>query len=251
MTLSGQTILEVSDITVSFDGFRALDELSFVMYDDKLTVVIGPNGAGKTTFLDVVTGRTRAQNGSVRFDGRDITGMADYRIARLGMARKFQAPSIFPDLSVFENLRVAASPTKSLWSGLTGRIDADLRSHIEQTAAAIGLQDRLPRKGGALSHGQRQWLEIGMVLASRPRLILLDEPIAGMTLEEIAHTDRLLREISRETPLLVIEHDMGFVRSIADRVCVFHQGRQLTEGSFDRVSNDPRVREIYLGEKAA
>jgi urea transport system ATP-binding protein len=146
---------------------------------------------------------------------------------------------------------VAASPTKSLWTGLTGRIDADLRSHIEQTAAAIGLQDRLPRKGGALSHGQRQWLEIGMVLASRPRLILLDEPIAGMTLEEIAHTDRLLREISRETPLLVIEHDMGFVRSIADRVCVFHQGRQLTEGSFDRVSNDPRVREIYLGEKAA
>lgn len=249
--LSGQTILEVAGITVSFDGFRALDDLSFAMYDDKLTVVIGPNGAGKTTFLDVVTGRTRAQTGSVRFDGRDISGMADYRIARLGMARKFQAPSIFPDLSVFENLRVAASPSKSLWSGLTGRIDAELREHIERTAVTIGLQEQLPGKAGTLSHGQRQWLEIGMVLASKPRLILLDEPIAGMTLEEIAHTERLLREIARATPLLVIEHDMGFVRSIADRVCVFHQGHQLTEGSFELVSNDPQVREIYLGEEVA
>lgn len=251
MMRDGKSILEVAGVTVEFDGFRALDELSFVMYNDRLTVIIGPNGAGKTTFLDVVTGRTRPLTGDVRFDGRDITSMSDYRIARLGMARKFQAPTVFPDLTVSENLRVAANPRKTLWTGLRGRLDADLRGRIQESAQTIGLYDKLDEKANTLSHGQRQWLEIGMVLTVQPRLILLDEPIAGMTLEEIEHTERLLQRIAMQTPLLVIEHDMGFVRSIAERVCVFHQGRQLTEGSFDRVSADPRVREIYLGEEAA
>lgn len=251
MSRRGETILEVANLTVEFDGFRALDGLNFSMYNDRLTVVIGPNGAGKTTFVDVITGRTRASAGSVRFDGRDIKGGADYRIARLGMARKFQAPSVFPDLSLFENLRVSAARAKGLAGGLFGRLDGALRGWVEELLETTDLTALRGQSASTLSHGQRQWLEIGMVLAMRPKLLLLDEPIAGMTLDEIERTAQLLRDIARRTSVLVIEHDMGFVRAIAERVCVFHQGRQLKEGSFEFVSHDTEVREIYLGKEAA
>lgn len=251
MTRPGESILEVSDLVVEFDGFRALDRLSFVLYADVLTVVIGPNGAGKTTFLDVITGRTRAHGGSVRFLGRDITELADYRIARLGMARKFQAPTVFPDLSVRDNLRVAAAPVKGLWSALRGRLTPATRAAIDEALAVTGLGALAARPAAALSHGQRQWLEIGMALATQPRLLLLDEPIAGMTGEEVDRTAELLQEIARRRSVLVIEHDMSFVRRIAQRVCVFHQGRQLVEGSFERISADERVREVYLGVEAS
>ncbi len=247
MIRPGESVLEVSDLVVEFDGFRALDRLSFVLYADVLTVVIGPNGAGKTTFLDVITGRTRAGSGSVRFLGRDTTDLPDYRIARLGMARKFKAPSVFPDLSVRDNLRVAATPAKGLWSALRGRLAPRTRETIEQSLDITGLGPLASSPALVLSHGQRQWLEIGMALAMQPRLLLLDEPVAGMTPDEVERTAELLQEIARRRSVLVVEHDMGFVRRIAQRVCVFHQGRQLVEGSFERVSGDQRVREVYLG----
>ncbi|HQU16905.1 MAG: urea ABC transporter ATP-binding protein UrtD [Chromatiales bacterium 21-64-14] len=248
---SGESILEVSDLVVEFDGFRALDRLSFVLYENRLTVVIGPNGAGKTTFLDVITGRTRARSGSVRFLGRDITELPDYRIARLGMVRKFQTPSVFPELSVWENLRVAAAPVKGLWHAVAGRLADDTRQVIEAALETIGLKAHARSVATSLSHGQRQWLEIGMALAMQPKLLLLDEPVAGMTLDEVARTAELLQEIARSRSVLVIEHDMSFVRRIAERVCVFHQGRQLVEGSFERVSEDRQVREVYLGVETA
>lgn len=251
MSRSGKTILEANGLAVEFDGFRAINGLNFTMYDDLLTVVIGPNGAGKTTFLDVITGRTAAAAGTVRFDGTDITRMSECRIARLGMARKFQAPSVFPDLSVLENLRVAQARRKSLVGALFGRLDGAQLDRIDELLDVTQLQAEKRQAAGTLSHGQRQWLEIGMVLAARPRLVLLDEPIAGMTLPEIERTAELVRTVARMTSVLVIEHDMGFVRQIAQRVCVFHQGRQLTEGNFDFVSADPQVRAIYLGEEAA
>lgn len=243
-------ILEVFDICVEFDGFRALDDLSLAVRERQLTVAIGPNGAGKTTLVDVVTGRTRQSSGSVRFDGHDISHWQEHRIARHGISRKFQAPSVFPDLTLEENLHLAAKSVKTLRAALTGwgRDQARLvAALLEQTR----LGAHAKRKAVELSHGQKQWLEIAMTLAMQPRLLILDEPIAGMTQEEIEATIALLRELARERSVLVIEHDMAFVRSIAERVLVLHQGQLLAEGSFDHVSANPDVRRVYLGEEAA
>lgn len=245
---TGQSLLEAGDLTVSFDGFKALNALNFVMYEGQLTVIIGPNGAGKTTLLDVVTGRTRADTGSIIFDGRSITGLPDYRIARLGIGRKFQTPSVFPDLTVMENLVLAGRRSKSVFGTLFKGMSTDDRARLDDILHTIGLERRRGDPAGALSHGERQWLEIGMVLAQRPKLMLIDEPIAGMTAQEAVKTADILRRISGECSVLVVEHDMDFVKQIAERVSVFHQGSLLTEGSFERVSADPRVKEIYLGK---
>jgi urea transport system ATP-binding protein len=244
-------ILEVFDVAVEFDGFRALDGLSLAVRERELTVAIGPNGAGKTTFVDVVTGRTRPSEGNVVFDGTDITRWQEHRIARAGIARKFQAPSVFPDLTLEENLLLAAQPEKSLRVALFGRRTREAAALVEELLGQIGLTEHVRRKARELSHGQKQWLEIAMTLALRPRLLILDEPIAGMTQEEIEVTVELLRGLARERSVLVIEHDMAFVRSIAERVVVLHQGSLLAEGSFDYVSADPQVRKVYLGEEAA
>ncbi len=244
-------ILEVFNITVEFDGFRAIDDLSLSIREDELTVAIGPNGAGKTTFVDVVTGRTRSASGSVLFDGADITHWQEHSIARVGIARKFQTPSVFPDLTLEENLRLATQPEKTLRAALLGRESPGQRQFIDDLLTQTGLARHARNKAQVLSHGQKQWLEIAMVLGMRPRLLILDEPIAGMTQEEIDATASLLRELTRAHSVLVIEHDMAFVRSIADRVLVLHQGKLLAEGNFDFVSANAQVRKVYLGEEAA
>jgi len=244
-------ILEVFDIVVEFDGFRALDDLSIAVRERELTVAIGPNGAGKTTFVDVVTGRTRPSGGNVMFDGTDITHWQEHRIARAAIARKFQAPSVFPDLSLEENLHLAAQPAKTLRVALFGRRAAASVALVDEVLTHTGLAEHARRKACELSHGQKQWLEIAMTLALRPRLLILDEPIAGMTHDEIDATVELLRGLAREHSVLVIEHDMAFVRSIAERVVVLHQGRLLAEGNFEHVSANQQVRKVYLGEEAA
>ncbi|HUW98026.1 MAG TPA: urea ABC transporter ATP-binding protein UrtD [Acidiferrobacter sp.] len=247
----GRSLLEVSGVSVSFNGHRALDNLSFVMYEGELAVIIGPNGAGKTTLLDIVSGRTAADEGTVVFDGRAITGMADFRIARLGIARKFQTPSVFPGLTVGDNLVLAGRRQRGVWATLVRGLRDSNQAHYDSILERIGLAHRRDTLAGTLAHGEKQWLEIGMVLAGRPRLMLIDEPIAGMTAQEATKTAELLREIAQDCSVLVVEHDMDFVKTIADRVSVFHQGRLLIEGSFDRVSHDPHVREIYLGPEPA
>lgn len=243
-------ILEVFDIVVEFDGFRALDNLSLTVRERVLTVAIGPNGAGKTTLVDVVTGRTRPTSGDVLFDGADITRWQEHRIVRAGIARKFQAPSVFPDLTLEENLHLSAQPAKTLRAALRGKRTKESVSMVDELLVQTGLVEHANRKARELSHGQKQWLEIAMTLALRPRLLILDEPIAGMTQEEIETTITLLRALARERSVLVIEHDMAFVRSIAERVMVLHQGRLLAEGSFDHISADAEVRKVYLGEQA-
>lgn len=249
--MSGQSrdILEVFDIVVEFDGFRAIDGLSLAVRERELTVAIGPNGAGKTTLVDVVTGRTQPSAGNVMFDGTDITRWQEHRIVRAGIARKFQAPSVFPDLTLEENLHISVRPSKTLRSSLFGRRSTADMVMVTGLLEQVGLADHAQRKARELSHGQKQWLEIAMTLALQPHLLILDEPIAGMTQEEIEVTIRLLRELSRERSVLVIEHDMDFVRSIAERVIVLHQGRLLAEGSFDRISANQEVRRVYLGEE--
>ncbi|MEK8090134.1 urea ABC transporter ATP-binding protein UrtD [Thermithiobacillus plumbiphilus] len=244
---TGQSILEVHDVSVSFDKFKALDHLNFSMLEGELRVVIGPNGAGKTTLLDVISGRTRADSGQIRFNGQDITRMADFQIVRRGIGRKFQAPSVFPDLSVSENLALAARRKRGVLAALFQRRDPEETRRINEVLELIDLGRLRDQRAGSLAHGQKQWLEIGMVLVSRPRLMLIDEPIAGMTASEVARTAGLLRQLLGFCSVLVIEHDMNFVREIADRVSVFHQGALLTEGSFDRVRADDRVRAVYLG----
>ncbi|APZ44329.1 urea ABC transporter ATP-binding protein UrtD [Acidihalobacter ferrooxydans] len=251
MSSQTQNILEVFDIVVEFDGFRAIDSLSLAVRERELTVAIGPNGAGKTTLVDVVTGRTRPSAGNVMFDGTDITRWQEHRIVRAGIARKFQAPSVFPDLTLEENLYLAARTSKTLRSALFGRRSGADVALVAGLLEQTGLTEQARRQAQELSHGQKQWLEIAMTLALQPRLLILDEPIAGMTQEEIEVTVRLLRELARERSVLVIEHDMAFVRSIAERVIVLHQGRLLAEGGFDHVSVNPQVRKVYLGEEEA
>lgn len=247
----GPSLLEVNGVSVGFDGFMALNELSFVLFEDQITVIIGPNGAGKTTLLDVITGRTRADSGTIDFDGHRITGLTDYKIARRGIGRKFQTPSVFPDLTVWDNLVLAGRPVKTVWSTLRSRTNAAERARLQEILELIGLQTRGLVAAGTLAHGERQWLEIGMVLAQQPKLMLIDEPIAGMTASEALRTADILRRVSDRCSVLVVEHDMEFVKRIADRVSVFHQGQLLVEGSFERISADPRVQEIYLGTGAA
>jgi urea transport system ATP-binding protein len=240
------SLLEVDGVTKSFDGFRAIDSLSFVMGEPELRAVIGPNGAGKTTFMDLVTGKTRPDVGTVRFDGRVITTLSEARIARAGIGRKFQKPTVFEDQTVAENLRLALRGTRAPLTVLVRRRDHPER--IRELALEVGLEEALARRAGVLSHGQKQWLEIGMLLASEPRLLLVDEPAAGMTAAERERTTDLLISIARTRAVVVVEHDMEFVRRLDCRVTVLHQGRVLAEGSIDHVTSDREVIDVYLGQ---
>ncbi len=244
-------ILYLEDVTVSFDGFRAVDRLDLTLDDGELRCIIGPNGAGKTTMMDIITGKTRPDTGRVWFGSRhNLLTMNEPEIASLGIGRKFQKPTTFEALSVFENLELAMATDKRILPTLTARTSGEVRERIEEVMTTIGLVELRHRPAGILSHGQKQWLEIGMLLMQRPRLLLVDEPVAGMTEQEMERTAELLTGLAGQQSVVVVEHDMGFVRSIARTVTVLHQGSVLAEGSMDQVSMDPRVVEVYLGVEA-
>jgi urea transport system ATP-binding protein len=240
--------LQLEDLTVSFDGFRALDGLSLTVDPGELRCIIGPNGAGKTTMMDVVTGKTRPDRGSAWF-GPDVNllTLSEPEIAQAGIGRKFQKPTVFEQLTVFENLELALWGDKSFWKALIARLTSSERQHIDDVLDLIGLTGHRGGLAGTLSHGQKQWLEIGMLLMQEPELLLVDEPVAGMTPQETERTAELLLSLRAEHTLIVVEHDMDFVRSIARRVTVLHEGRVLAEGDMDQVQNDPRVIDVYLG----
>jgi urea transport system ATP-binding protein len=240
-------LLSIKDLTVSFDGFRAVDEVSVAIDKNEIRVMIGPNGAGKTTILDLICGKTKATSGSIKFKDRELTQMKEHEIVRAGVGRKFQTPSIYEDLSVFENLEISFPRGRTALGAIAFRRDAEVIERVEEVAEMIFLEDLLESRAAYLSHGQKQWLEIGMLLIQDPELLMLDEPVAGMSVSERKKTAELLHRIIRDRAVLVIEHDMKFVEDIAHRVTVLHQGKVLSEGSMERVKNDPRVVEVYLG----
>lgn len=244
------TVLVVDNVSVSFDGFKALSELTLLLDEGELRCIIGPNGAGKTTLQDVITGKTRPDEGSVFMvgDPRELTELAEEEIAALGIGRKFQKPTVFGQHSVYENLELALQRKKSVWSSLFHEPTPAQHERIEQVLETVGLQEEQKQAAGGLSHGQKQWLEIGMLLAQAPKVLLVDEPVAGMTLPEMERTARLLESLAGKHTVVVVEHDMDFVRSIAKKVTVLHEGKVLAEGNMDAVQNDPRVVEVYLGE---
>ena len=244
----GSKILYLEKLTVSFDGFKALDGLTLYVEPGELRCLIGPNGAGKTTLMDVITGKTRPDEGSAWF-GRHINllSLSEPQIAQAGICRKFQKPSVFEFLSVFENLELALAGDRSVWKTLVSRLLPDERERIDEVLEIIGLTDRRTALGRTLSHGQKQWLEIGLLIMQRPELLLVDEPVAGMTPEEAERTGELLVSLAGRHSIVVVEHDMDFVRSIARQVTVLHEGRVLAEGPMDQVQQDPRVIEVYLG----
>ena len=244
-------IIRVENVTVSFDGFKAVNNLNFSMTDTELRVVIGPNGAGKTTLCDAITGKVKPTSGKVYFKGKDITTLPEYKIARMGIGRKFQTPRVFLNLTVFENVELSYNREKDVLKTLFSvRTQVD-RDRINGVLEICGLKDVAELPAGILSHGQKQWLEIGMMVAQDPDLLLLDECVAGMTDKETEATGELIEVLAKEHAILVIEHDMVFVRQIARNVTVLHQGMTLCEGSFDDIQNDPRVIEVYLGSDKA
>jgi urea transport system ATP-binding protein len=242
------TILYLNGVTVSFDGFKALNNLSFYVRAGELRAVIGPNGAGKTTMMDVITGKTRPDAGEVFFNETvDLTKLDEARIANLGIGRKFQKPTVFENHTVFENLELALAGDRRAMPALFFRLGSDERTHIEQVLETIALAPVQDRVAGSLSHGQKQWLEIGMLLMQDPDLLLVDEPAAGMTDAETEQTARLLREIAANHSVVVVEHDMEFVRDLGCRVTVLHEGGVLAEGSLEAVQANSQVVEVYLG----
>ncbi|EKX56351.1 Urea ABC transporter, ATPase protein UrtD [Rhodobacter sp. AKP1] len=242
-------LLEVSGVSVTFDGFRAINNLSFNIGARELRAIIGPNGAGKTTFMDIVTGKTRPDQGSVTFGDRSISllKLSEAQIAQAGIGRKFQRPTVFEDQTVFDNLMMALKKPRSPFSVLFFRPSRPDAARVQALAEEVGLGQHLARKSGELSHGQKQWLEIGMLLAQEPRLLLVDEPAAGMTLAEREHTTALLVEMAKTRAVVVVEHDMEFVRRLDCKVTVLHEGAVLAEGSLDHVTRNPAVIEVYLG----
>ncbi len=242
-------LLWLDDVTVSFDGYKALDHLSLSFAPGELRCIIGPNGAGKTTLMDVITGKTRPTSGRVYFSRGQIelTGLAEERISALGIGRKFQRPTVFDQLSVLENLELAGSAQRGVWRTLLGRLGGERRDAIERALTTIGLAERRHERAGRLAHGQKQWLELGMLLVQDPKVLLVDEPVAGMTHQEIDRTAELLDSLKGERTVVVVEHDMEFIRRIASTVTVLHEGRVLAEGPMERVQADPAVIEVYLG----
>ena len=241
-------ILYLESVTVSFDGFKALDDLNLYIDDGELRCIIGPNGAGKTTMMDVITGKTRPDEGTVFFgQSLDLTQMTEYEIAHAGIGRKFQKPTVFKNHTVYENLELALHAKKDVWTSLLKRLSASQKETIEDTLETIGLVEQKKLRAGLLAHGQTQWLEIGMLLVQDPRLLLIDEPVAGMTHQETEQTAELLCSLAGKHSVVVVEHEMDFIRSIANRVTVLHEGKVLAEGSMEDVQNDPKVVEVYLG----
>ena len=241
-------ILYLDGITVSFDGFKALNELSLVVEKGELRTIIGPNGAGKTTMMDVITGKTRPQTGTALFAGKhDLTKLDEADIANLGIGRKFQKPTVFDRHTVFHNLELALKADRRVFQVLRARLTARDHERIDEVLTTIGLAALAHQTAGALSHGQRQWLEIGMLLMQDPDLLLVDEPVAGMTDRETEKTAHMLKNIAGGRSVVVVEHDMEFVRALATKVTVLHEGSVLAEGSIDQVQNNQRVIEVYLG----
>jgi urea transport system ATP-binding protein len=244
-----EKILHLEDLTVSFDGFKALDELSLYVDPGELLCIIGPNGAGKTTMMDVITGKTRPDSGVAWFGNViDLLTLTEPEIAQVGIGRKFQKPTVFEFLSVFENLELSLAGDKSLWHALVARLSAAQRDRIDEVLKIIALEDKRAVTAGELAHGQKQWLEIGMLLMQDPELLLVDEPVAGMTPQETERTGELLLSLAGKHSVIVVEHDMEFVRSISGRVAVLHEGRVLAEGDMDKIQANPKVIEVYLGE---
>ncbi len=240
-------VLAVEGLTVSFDGFKAVNDLSFYVEEEEIRVIIGPNGAGKTTVLDLICGKTKSTHGSIKFRGKELTKMTEHAIVNEGIGRKFQNPSIYEDLTVFENLEISFPRGHSVFGALVFKRDAEVIAAVEEVAETIFLADSLDKTAGLLSHGQKQWLEIGMLLIQKPDLLMLDEPVAGMSVAERKQTAQLLNRITKNRSVIVIEHDMQFVEDIAHRVTVLHQGKMLSEGSMQKVKSDPKVVEVYLG----
>jgi urea transport system ATP-binding protein len=240
-------LLALENVTVSFDGFRAVNELNLYIDKGELRVIIGPNGAGKTTVLDLICGRTRVSEGSIKFKNQEITTYKEQQIVRLGIGRKFQTPTIYEDLTVFENLELSMPLGRSVVGALFWDRTQEIKERVHEISEMIFLKDHLDRLAQTLSHGQKQWLEIGMLLIQDPELLMLDEPVAGMSVSERVKTAELLNEIIKNRSVIVIEHDMKFVESIAHRVTVLHQGKVLAEGDMQSVQSNPRVKEVYLG----
>jgi urea transport system ATP-binding protein len=241
--------LYLESVTVSFDGFKALNDLSLYVDPGELLCIIGPNGAGKTTMMDVITGKTRPQAGTVWFgDGIDLLKMSEAQIVAAGIGRKFQKPTVFEQLTVDENLELAHTGNRQFLQALRARPTTSLNDRIQEVLGTIGLRDQRHLTAQVLAHGQKQWLEIGMLLMQEPDLLLVDEPVAGMTPQEIERTAQLLVSLAGKHSVVVVEHDMAFVRSIARRVLVLHEGHVLAEGDMNAVQNNPRVIEVYLGE---
>jgi len=243
-------ILALEGVNKTFDGFKAISNLNFYMDEGELRTIIGPNGAGKSTMMDIITGRTRPDTGKVEF-GRDtdLTRLNEYQINRLGIGRKFQTPSVYIEHTVFDNIWLSLQGSRGIWNALFTRIKPSQKERIHEVLTTIGLSSKGDVKAGSLSHGQKQWLEIGMLLAQDPKVLLVDEPAAGMTDEETRETGELLMSLAGKHSIIVIEHDMVFVRQIARKVTVLHQGTVLCEGNVDQVQNDERVVEVYLGRK--
>ncbi len=249
LDLSHNIILYLEGINKSFDGFKAINDLNLYIETGELRCIIGPNGAGKSTMMDIITGKTRPDTGQAWFGQRlNLLEMDEPEIAEAGIGRKFQKPTVFENLSVFQNLELAMSQDKRVWPLLVARLNGEQRDHIDEVLTIIGLTALIHDPAGKLSHGQKQWLEIGMLLMQKPALLLVDEPVAGMTHQEMERTAELLTSLAGKHSVVVVEHDMDFVRSIARKVTVLHQGSVLAEGSMAEVQSDPRVVEVYLGE---
>jgi len=240
-------LLAIEDLTVSFDGFKAVDKLNLYVDRNELRVIIGPNGAGKTTVLDLICGKTRATEGSIKFKNKEMRGLPEHKIVRSGIGRKFQTPSIYENLTVLENLELSYPSGHSVFGCLAFRRTPAVLERINEVAEAIFLQDSLHIEGAFLSHGQKQWLEIGMLLMQDPELVMLDEPVAGMSPAERDRTAELLHRIAGDRAILVIEHDMEFVQKIAHKVTVLHLGKILAEGTMQEIQNNERVQDVYLG----
>lgn len=246
-------VLQAEQVTVDFDGFVAVNQMNLELEEGELRFLIGPNGAGKTTMLDMMCGKTKPTGGRIIYrdalgEEHDVTKMKEYDIAELGIGRKFQAPSIFGSLTVYENMELAMRQSHSIWTQLWAKRTPQEKEKIMSKLELIGLPHLANVRAGSLSHGQKQWLEIGMILIEEPRLLLFDEPVAGMTDAETEKTGHLLREIAKTSSVVVVEHDMDFVRAFAQKVTVMHEGKFLFEGTMDQVSSDPKVREVYLGK---
>ena len=242
------SVLYLDGISVSFDGFKALNNLSLIIGAGEMRAIIGPNGAGKTTMMDVITGKTRPDAGEALFGGNiDLLQLDEASIARLGIGRKFQRPSVFESHTVWDNIELSLAGFRGVFESLLHRLTSTQKARIEDVLDTVGLSPQASRLAAHLSHGQKQWLEIGMLLAQEPKVLLVDEPVAGMTDDETAATATLLKRIAREKAVVVVEHDMSFVRALGVKVTVLHEGSVLAEGTLDHVSADPRVIEVYLG----
>lgn len=241
-------ILKTEVLTVEFKGFRAISDLNFTLNRGELRVILGPNGAGKTTMMDLITGKTKPTSGTIQFNGNDITGMDPYMVSKKGIGRKFQGPNVFDNMSVLDNIEVAFKGNHGVFKALVYKRNQEINDKIEDILDKINLQDKIDQMAANLSHGERQWLEMGMLLAQDPELIILDEPTAGMTIDETFKTGELIQSLFKNRSIIVVEHDMAFVRQVAQTVTVLHQGKLLAEGTLDQIEQNKTVQEVYLKE---